>query len=42
MGNRAYFFKCTSNKELKRWIADLSWRASLGLEIGLGLGQGLG
>ena len=30
MGHRAYFFKATSNKELQRWIADLSWRVDAG------------
>jgi len=30
MGHRAYFFKAASNKELQRWIADLSWRVDAG------------
>jgi len=30
MGHRAYFFKCASTKELRRWIADLSWRVEEG------------
>ena len=30
MGHRAYFFKASSNKELQRWIADLSWRVETG------------
>ena len=30
MGHRAFFFKCSSNKDLKRWIADLSWRVEEG------------
>lgn len=30
MAHRAYFFKATSNKELQRWIADLSWRVDAG------------
>ena len=30
MGHRAYFFKATSNKELKRWVTDLSWRVEEG------------
>merc|ERR1712146_872282 len=27
-GHRAFFFKATANKEMERWLTDLSWRVN--------------